>query len=44
MILKVSKAKSEAKQPASQTIFKNFGDQSSILDYNFIYFSVEMKW
>lgn len=44
MIIEASKAKSEAEQPASQTIFKNFGEQSSVLEYNFIYFSVEMKW
>lgn len=44
MILKASKAKCETNQPASQTIFKNSGEQTSIHEYNFIYLSVEMKW
>lgn len=43
MILKASEAKFEAKQTASQTIFKSSGEQSSIPEYNFIYISVGMK-
>ena len=44
MIFKASKEKSEAKQPASHTVFKNSGEQLNSPKNNFIYTSVRMKW